>query len=151
MAATNGATEADLAKLSLNDARAQHSVDPSADALVAALSAAKRKDKPLIRSTAHTITSGGASSGGAGSDAVPAKEGEVMHVLHSWKTAEFAYRKSGNVGSELLTLARGLFTEQVADKHHRIAVRGYDKFFNIGEMAWTKVRHIPFLPTSCSL
>lgn len=102
--------------------------------LVSALDAARKQPKPLIRSTGHLVS--GASS---------------QHHLLSWKVAEFAYRKSTSVGSELPTLARGLFTERIdvesssssaKEAKHRIVVRGYDKFFNLGEMAWTKPESI---------
>ncbi|CBQ70262.1 related to TRL1-tRNA ligase [Sporisorium reilianum SRZ2] len=96
-------------------------------ALVHALDEARKRPKPLIRSTGHIVPS----NDGKNSD---------NHHLLSWKVAEFAYRKSTSVGSELPTLARGLFTERIASssEKHRIAVRGYDKFFNLGEMAWTR-------------
>lgn len=70
-------------------------------------------------------------------------------ILTSWKVSEFAYRKVQRVGTseeaDLPTLARGLFTTQtrsaegVGEEEHRIVVRGYDKFFNVDEMQWTKV------------
>ncbi|SPO25021.1 related to TRL1 - tRNA ligase [Ustilago trichophora] len=99
----------------------------STTALVSALDAARKQPKPLIRSTGHLVPSTSCSG---------AKE----HHLLSWKVAEFAYRKSTSVGSELPTLARGLFTERLdtTPEKHRIVVRGYDKFFNLNEMAWTK-------------
>ena len=59
----------------------------------------------------------------------------------SWKMNEFKYY---DVPSPFPTLARGLFTTENADKaegpnvKYRIVVRGYDKFFNIGEVPWTK-------------
>ncbi|PWN35141.1 uncharacterized protein FA14DRAFT_144791 [Meira miltonrushii] len=63
-------------------------------------------------------------------------------TLTSWKTQEFAYRKTTKVGlgedDELPTLARGLFTMAIGTDQHRIVVRGYDKFFNEDEMPWTK-------------
>ncbi|KAJ7641222.1 RNA ligase [Roridomyces roridus] len=46
-------------------------------------------------------------------------------------------QKYYQVPSPFPTLARGLFTVEDADGKHRIAVRGYDKFFNIGEVGWT--------------
>jgi tRNA ligase len=65
--------------------------------------------------------------------------------LTSWKTQEFAYRKTTRVGlhedSELPTLARGLFTTEEQGRS-RIVVRGYDKFFNVGEMHWTRPESI---------
>jgi tRNA ligase len=76
--------------------------------------------------------------------------------VRSWKMDEFKYYV---VPSPFPTLARGLFTislkgaktEEQEQEHdsgsdtendheiirHRIVVRGYDKFFNIGEVPWT--------------
>lgn len=76
------------------------------------------------------------------SSTVSAKnEGQTV-TLTSWKTQEFAYRKTTRVGlgeeDELPTLARGLFTIAIGAGQHRIVVRGYDKFFNEEEMPWTK-------------
>lgn len=72
-----------------------------------------------------------------------AEAGSSKLTLTSWKTQEFAYRKASKIGydddDELPTLARGLFTCSEAEDKHRIVVRGYDKFFNEGEMLWTKV------------
>lgn len=69
--------------------------------------------------------------------------GESTLTLTSWKTQEFAYRKMSKIGydddDELPTLARGLFTCTEGHDRHRIVVRGYDKFFNEGELPWTKV------------
>jgi tRNA splicing ligase len=71
---------------------------------------------------------------------------ESTLTLTSWKTQEFAYRKTSKVGynedDELPTLARGLFTCSEGRDQHRIVVRGYDKFFNEGEMPWTKVSSV---------
>ncbi len=63
---------------------------------------------------------------------------------------EFKYY---DVPSPFPTLARGLFTQDVkigggegegeggegGEVRHRIVARGYDKFFNIGEVPWTTV------------
>ncbi|EMD34614.1 hypothetical protein CERSUDRAFT_116777 [Gelatoporia subvermispora B] len=58
--------------------------------------------------------------------------------IRSWKMNEFKYY---DVPSPFPTLARGLFTHEVETKseatRHRIVARGYDKFFNIGEVPWT--------------
>lgn len=71
-----------------------------------------------------------------------AHKGDQTVMLTSWKTQEFAYRKTTKVGlgqdDELPTLARGLFTMAIGADQHRIVVRGYDKFFNEDEMPWTK-------------
>lgn len=60
-----------------------------------------------------------------------------------------------NVHNQFPTFARGLFTEKVkaydevppfiakegnSRVDERIVARGYDKFFNIDEVAWTNVR-----------
>ncbi|KAI8971308.1 RNA ligase-domain-containing protein [Trametes punicea] len=59
-------------------------------------------------------------------------------VIKSWKMNEFKYY---DIPSPFPTLARGLFTQDVKDASgnvtHRIVARGYDKFFNIGEVPWT--------------
>ncbi|KAJ3017665.1 hypothetical protein NUW54_g533 [Trametes sanguinea] len=51
---------------------------------------------------------------------------------------EFKYY---DIPSPFPTLARGLFTQDIKDASgdikHRIVARGYDKFFNIGEVPWT--------------
>lgn len=114
----------------------------SSTALVNALDSARNQPKPLIRSTGHHVP-------------IPNNAGEYHHLL-SWKVAEFAYRKSTSIDSELPTLARGLFTERITDSSssdskpkHRIVVRGYDKFFNLGELSWTKpdsIRHFTTPP-----
>lgn len=63
-------------------------------------------------------------------------------TIRSWKMNEFKYY---DIPSPFPTLARGLFTtdwpggETDGEKKYRIVVRGYDKFFNIGEVPWTKV------------
>ncbi|KAJ4470018.1 RNA ligase [Lentinula edodes] len=56
--------------------------------------------------------------------------------VRSWKMNEYKYY---DVPSPFPTLARGLFTVQVGrdPNSHRIVIRGYDKFFNIGEVPWT--------------
>lgn len=63
-----------------------------------------------------------------------------IHV-QSWKMNEFKYY---DVPSPFPTLARGLFTQEIKDANgevqYRIVARGYDKFFNIGEVPWTNVR-----------
>ncbi|KAF9226083.1 hypothetical protein BS17DRAFT_776626 [Gyrodon lividus] len=60
--------------------------------------------------------------------------------IHSWKMNEFKYY---DVPSPFPTLARGLFTRELKkgesgdDPRYQIVARGYDKFFNIGEVPWT--------------
>ncbi|BGP42918.1 tRNA ligase [Rhodotorula kratochvilovae] len=84
--------------------------------------------KNLLRSTQHTIRL-------VGDDG-----SEDKRVLTSWKMADYAYKREP---CPFPTRARGLFTERVkGDKQgeedeYRIVARGYDKFFNIGEVSWT--------------
>ncbi|KAI5819806.1 RNA ligase-domain-containing protein [Pyronema omphalodes] len=60
------------------------------------------------------------------------------HSLDSWRIPEFSFRKSN-----LPTYGRGLFTWQdPTTKNYRIAIRGYDKFFNIDEVPRTHWRWI---------
>jgi tRNA ligase len=60
-------------------------------------------------------------------------------TVESWKMNEFKYYE---VPSPFPTLARGLFSmkEPGDESRFRIVARGYDKFFNIGEVPWTTVR-----------
>ncbi|KAJ7750821.1 RNA ligase [Mycena metata] len=60
--------------------------------------------------------------------------------VRSWKMDEFKYY---DVPSPFPTLARGIFTvelpkdDESKEQEYRIVARGYDKFFNIGEVPWT--------------
>lgn len=74
--------------------------------------------------------------------------------ITSWKMTEHLYRRTDN---QFPTMARGLFVEDVTESDgdasqdtraawgaegpvkERIVARGYDKFFNVGEVAWTEV------------
>ncbi|KAJ7304654.1 RNA ligase-domain-containing protein [Mycena albidolilacea] len=101
---------------------------PESDsALVARLHAVSAAKPKLIKSTLHPA---------------PA---DPRIIVRSWKMDEFRYY---DVPSPFPTLARGLFTVEVSGegedakkkegkKQHRIVARGYDKFFNIGEVPWT--------------
>ncbi|GAA5902703.1 hypothetical protein JCM6882_004046 [Rhodosporidiobolus microsporus] len=92
----------------------------------------------LLRSTDHTV----AVQGADGKD--------VKRVLTSWKMADYAYKREP---CPFPTRARGLFTEKVAgdkvgeQEDYRIVARGYDKFFNIGEVSWTHWDTIPTYST----
>ncbi|UTT92976.1 hypothetical protein NDA17_004124 [Ustilago hordei] len=108
----------------------------SSTALVSALDNARKAPKPLVRSTGHLVP-------------IPHSPTSQNHHLLSWKVSEFAYRKTTSLDSELPTLARGLFTERLSgptpsssEPQHRIVVRGYDKFFNLGELSWVKCESI---------
>ena len=69
--------------------------------------------------------------------------------VRSWKMTEHNYY---TVPLPFPTLARGLFSRELPDagaeegkaegpskKKHQIVVRGYEKFFNIGEVPWAEV------------
>ncbi|TCD71017.1 hypothetical protein EIP91_000515 [Steccherinum ochraceum] len=95
------------------------------DALVRDLFRISKKSPKLIRSS---------------EDEAPA---DPRIKLRSWKMNEFKYY---DIPSPFPTLARGLFTQEIKEEgyeqdprnvKHRIVVRGYDKFFNIGEVPWT--------------
>lgn len=53
--------------------------------------------------------------------------------VDSWRLQDWDYKRPG-----LPTYARGLFTAQTRAGMPEIVVRGYDKFFNVGEVADTK-------------
>ncbi|PCH44649.1 hypothetical protein WOLCODRAFT_139122 [Wolfiporia cocos MD-104 SS10] len=88
--------------------------------LIEELHALSQKSPKLVRSSEYTA---------------PA---DPSIVIRSWKMNEFKYY---DVPSPFPTLARGLFTQEVevdGKTKHRIVARGYDKFFNIGEVPWTQ-------------
>ncbi|CAN8101768.1 unnamed protein product [Discula destructiva] len=58
-------------------------------------------------------------------------------VVDSWKMGEFDYKKR-----DLPTYARGLFTTRTRHNVPEIAIRGYDKFFNTGEVHETRWENI---------
>lgn len=56
-------------------------------------------------------------------------------TITSWKMQDYAYKRDP---CPYPTRARGLFTAGT----DRIVARAYDKFFNVDEVSWTKVRFI---------
>jgi tRNA ligase len=54
-------------------------------------------------------------------------------VVDSWRFQDYDYKKR-----DLPTYARGLFTTKSRKGTPEIAIRGYDKFFNVGEVHETK-------------
>lgn len=110
------------------------------DTLIRALDALSIKNKKLIKATTHEA---------------PA---DPRITVRSWKMDEFKY---GVHPSPFPTLARGLFTREIiqgkkdaqveedvarenfidrqTQRRHVIVARGYDKFFNIGEVPWNSV------------
>ncbi|KAH8159188.1 hypothetical protein CIB48_g9061 [Xylaria polymorpha] len=57
--------------------------------------------------------------------------------VDSWRFQDWDYKKPN-----LPTYARGLFTTRNRHNNHEIAVRGYDKFFNVDEVFDTKWENI---------
>ncbi|KAF5022334.1 hypothetical protein F66182_5621 [Fusarium sp. NRRL 66182] len=57
--------------------------------------------------------------------------------VDSWRLQDWDYKKRG-----LPTYARGLFTTKTRRNELEIAVRGYDKFFNVDEVYETKWKNI---------
>ena len=100
--------------------------------LVASLHRLAKKSPKLVRSSTY-----------------PAPADSTV-IIRSWKMNEFKYYE---IPSPFPTLARGLFTrwdgeegevEGESGGNYKIVARGYDKFFNVGEVPWTSVRY-PFL------
>lgn len=58
-------------------------------------------------------------------------------TVDSWRMQDWDYKKPN-----LPTYARGLFTYKNLKGEHEIAVRGYDKFFNHGEVRKTEWRNV---------
>ncbi|KAF3766722.1 tRNA ligase [Cryphonectria parasitica EP155] len=54
-------------------------------------------------------------------------------TVDSWKVSDYEYKRR-----DLPTYARGLFTTRTRKNVHEIAIRGYNKFFNVGEVHETK-------------
>lgn len=64
------------------------------------------------------------------------KGSQGIHV-DSWRMQDWDYKRR-----DLPTYARGLFTTRTRRKEPEIAVRGYDKFFNVGEVHETQWENI---------
>ncbi|MCJ1376499.1 hypothetical protein MMC20_007742 [Loxospora ochrophaea] len=58
-------------------------------------------------------------------------------TVNSWRYQDWDYKRD-----DLPTYARGLFTYKRTDSTPAIAVRGYDKFFNVDEVNDTKWRNV---------
>ncbi|TVY81999.1 tRNA ligase [Lachnellula suecica] len=58
-------------------------------------------------------------------------------VVHSWRFQDWDYKRP-----DLPTYARGLFTGKNEKGQPEISVRGYDKFFNTGEVNETQWRNV---------
>ena len=82
-------------------------------------------------------------AGGRGKSSYKAKKSNYTHegtnnqVASSWKFMDWDYKRD-----DLPTYARGLFTYKRSDGTPEIAIRGYDKFFNINEVNDTQWKNI---------
>ncbi|KAF8632510.1 hypothetical protein AX15_001843 [Amanita polypyramis BW_CC] len=101
--------------------------------LIADLSALAKRSPKLVKSSVY-----------------PAPADPAV-IVRSWKMNEFKYY---DIPSPFPTYARGIFTVELPGEQqesvpgtgseakpaprYRIAARGYDKFFNIGEVPWTE-------------
>lgn len=80
---------------------------------------------------------GGRSSMKVKRNTFPVKSSPDGISVDSWKFAEWDYKKR-----DLPTYARGLFTTRNRRNEPEIAVRGYDKFFNVGEVRETEWQNV---------
>nr|XP_018262247.1 uncharacterized protein I303_05263 [Kwoniella dejecticola CBS 10117]OBR84405.1 hypothetical protein I303_05263 [Kwoniella dejecticola CBS 10117] len=136
----------------------------SVPALMSALRDLRDTNPKAIRANVHIYPASlyanngessktGASSSSASVPGTSEEDGLRDRRITSWKMTEHMYFSSQN---PFPTLARGLFTEEVSNDdasfkqtpeqakagelqgtRDRIVARGYDKFFNIDEVAWT--------------
>lgn len=105
----------------LAEATSKLSINDEDDRLIHDLVALSKKSPKLVRSSEY---------------AAPV---DPNVKIRSWKMNEFKYY---DIPSPFPTLARGLFTREVEQggrPRYKIVARGYDKFFNIGEVPWTTV------------
>ncbi|KAJ3520036.1 hypothetical protein NM688_g9216 [Phlebia brevispora] len=103
----------------LAEATSKLSINDEDDRLIHDLVALSKKSPKLVRSSEY---------------AAPV---DPNVKIRSWKMNEFKYY---DIPSPFPTLARGLFTREVEQggrPRYKIVARGYDKFFNIGEVPWT--------------
>lgn len=118
--------EASAAPDELHNLSSSLSIEDEDSALIDDLQRISKASPKLVRSSEHKA---------------PA---DPSILIRSWKMNEFKYYA---IPSPFPTLARGLFTQDIAGgsgkSKHRIVARGYDKFFNIGEVPWTHVSDLP--------
>lgn len=124
-------------------------------ALLASLQHLKETDPKAVRSTTHVYPPSVYVPYGHLAYQAEAKSSTAPRdrYITSWKMTEHMYRDPNN---PFPTLARGLFTEELEEGDElpdevrrlegnikqRIVARGYDKFFNVGEVSWTGVSSI---------
>ena len=81
--------------------------------------------------------------GRAGSKSIHGKKSTFVlsgtdgQTVDSWRFLDWDYKRD-----DLPTYARGLFTYRRKDNVPEIAIRGYDKFFNVGEVNDTQWRNV---------
>ena len=119
-----------LTRLTISSTTTSSTMDPQFSTedsdLIVSLHELSIKSPKLVKSTSY------------------AAPGDPSIEIRSWKMNEFKYY---DIPSPFPTLARGLFSRKITDVEkreksanpYRIVVRGYDKFFNIGEVPWTTV------------
>jgi len=128
----------------------------SVDALVSSLERLKVNNPKAVNFNDHTYSVLGQASGssphdGVDRDAASGSSQVAQRYIRSWKMSEHLYRRKD---CPFPTLARGLFTaaedygfpskaqSSKGKEKIRIVARGYDKFFNIGEVDWTEWDHL---------
>lgn len=118
----NGTPHASTSELPYSPALSQEDIAATKKLLDSLYNFGKQKgdDPKLSKLLKHT-------------DHVVAKQGsEDSYNVTSWKMQDYAYKRDP---CPYPTRGRGLFTMG----HDRIVARGYDKFFNVDEVSWTKV------------
>lgn len=99
------------------------------------------QDKQEVRELVNTLTANSKKGGGRGKNSVSVKKSTFQisngRTVDSWRMQDWDYKKPF-----LPTYARGLFTYKTLKGHDEIAVRGYDKFFNHGEVSKTKWENV---------
>lgn len=102
----------------------------------------------IINPIASTSTASSSTTTTISSTIVEKKE----RIVTSWKMSDHAYKQDP---CPFPTRARGLFTERLSPplveidgvkEEYRIVARGYDKFFSVDEVSWTKVSLYHYYP-----
>lgn len=110
---------------------------------------AAQRDTPYVPQDTHEVSvmikglESSTKKHGGGKKAMTSKKstfvipGAEKLNVDSWKFQEWDYKRR-----DLPTYARGLFTYKRQDGTPEIAVRGYDKFFNVGEVYETNWQNV---------
>lgn len=141
---SNHSTAEPTASKPMSAKRARFSPE-SVDALVNSLDRLRLNQPKAVSQTAHIYEP---LDSHATATATQDERSSKQRIITSWKMQEHLYRRKD---CPFPTLARGLFTAtedfSLQDPQERgnsgnkirIVARGYDKFFNIGEVPWTEV------------